>query len=487
LKISLYSEAGSNRLSSIVYLYHSDEALEKLSNSAYESAKILTPKGGKIAKTQHIDGDNVIRRWYLKIEKELSYDSVEEALENIITSCKEEALSEVTLAIGCELADFTFGIYKKLSLANDGFTHYITSGMSPENKPAEKPAVLNISLNLGEGFEIEAENKKLEQAKIIAEGISLARRLVNEPANIMTPDNLANEAKKHGEEAGFSVKVYDEKQIVDMNLNAFYSVAKGSDTPPRFIVMEYNNAPDSDKKLALVGKGLMYDSGGYAIKPGDSMYTMFCDMAGAAAVIGAMYVLAKGGIKANVYGIVAACENMVSGHAYRNGDIIPSHAGKYIEIINTDAEGRLTLADAISYATSTLDADAVIDIATLTGAALIALGDEITALLGDDEKLCEILNTSAEKSGDKIWRLPAYDCIAKNNKSERADIKNSGGRLAGTAIGALFCRAFAHGKPWAHLDIAGTAYHEKPSAKAPLGATGVGVEMLARAAEAYFK
>ncbi|HHU02994.1 MAG TPA: leucyl aminopeptidase [Christensenellaceae bacterium] len=487
MKISMYNEAESGKLSSIVYLYHLDEALEKLSSSAYSNAKAFGLKGGKLAKTQHIQGDKVIRRWFLKIEEELCYDNIEEALENIISACKEEGLNEVSLAISSEFAEFTFGVYKKLHLANDGFTNYVTSGISPENKPADKPAPLNISLCLGEGFELDSENKKLEQAKIVADGISLARRLVNEPANVMTPDCLANEAKKHGEEAGFSVKVYNEKQIVEMNLHAFYSVAKGSDTPPRFIVMEYNNAPDSDKKLALVGKGLMYDSGGYAIKPGPSMYTMFCDMAGAAAVIGAMYVLAKSGAKANVFGIVAACENMVSGHAYRNGDIIPSHSGKYIEIINTDAEGRLTLADAISYAASTLDADAVIDIATLTGAAVVALGDEITALLGDDEKLCEILNASAEKSGDKIWRLPAYDCIAKNNKSERADIKNSGGRLAGTAIGGLFCRAFAHGKPWAHLDIAGTAYHEKPSAKAPLGATGIGVEMLARAAEEYFK
>ncbi|MDO5022242.1 MAG: leucyl aminopeptidase [Eubacteriales bacterium] len=486
MEIKLFKPAEDRTRETLVFLCAGADGLEKLCPTAAKSAKAFKKESGELAVSQRFEDDKVLRRWFVYVE-DANYDTVESALENIIVKAREEKLNALSLVLSLGFENLSEGIYKKLFLANNNFNNYKKMGLSAENKPVPQAEKIEISVLLHEGYDLDAENKKAGKNQAIASGISLARWLVNEPANVMTPVRLAEEAKKAGEKAGFDVKIYDEKQIQEMHLDAFYAVAKGSDNPPRFIVMEYKNNPDSDKLLALVGKGLCYDSGGYAIKPGPSMNTMFCDMGGAAAVVGAMYTIASLKLPVNVVSVVAACENMVSGHAYRNGDIISSHAGKFIEVVNTDAEGRLTLADAISYAASEINADAIIDIATLTGAALIALGDEITGLVSDDEELAEKLSEQSKKCGDKLWRLPHFESLAKLNKSERADIKNSGGRPAGTATAALFCRAFAHGKRWAHLDIAGTAYSEKGSSKAPYGATGVGSELLARTAKAFFE
>lgn len=421
----------------------------------------------------------------------LSYDALEELLADGLSALKAQKAKAVDVLVADKaLLTLSGAFYKQLALAGEGFDHYQTSGIAPlkqDAKPEEKePFAPAFTLYLAADYDKKAEEKKLKEALVLADGIRIARRLVNEPANVLSPEQLAKEASLLGKEHGFEVEVYDEVQIQQMGLHAFYSVAKGSDSSPRFIVMRYMNAKVGKHTLALVGKGLTYDSGGYALKPAQGMDTMFCDMGGAAAVIGAISSLAQLKAKVNVVAIVAACENMVSGHAYRNGDIIPSLSGKYIEVVNTDAEGRLTLADAISYAATVVKADQIIDIATLTGAVGVALGRDITGVVADDEGIFQAIQQAADASGDKVWRLPHYEHLAKHNKSQRADIKNSGGRPAGTATAALFCRAFAFGVPWGHLDIAGTAYQDKASPKAPLGATGVGAEILTRAAISLF-
>lgn len=426
------------------------------------------------------------------LPKDVTYDALEEMLSDVIKQLKALKVEQVDVLLGDSTLQALSGpLYKQLLLADDGFDQYQTTGFMPidpdketPDKPGFAPA---FTMYLPDSFDLAAEEETLTAAAHMAEGIRTARRLVNEPANVLTPQRLAEEATALADKHGFDIEVYDEKQIQDMGMQAFWSVAKGSDAPPRFLVMRYMNNPETQELLALVGKGLTYDSGGYALKPAAGMETMFCDMGGSAAVIGAISVLASMKARVNVVAVVAACENMISGHAYHNGDIIGSLAGKYIEVVNTDAEGRITLADAITYAATVLNADKIIDIATLTGAVSVALGREITAVVADDEDIYQALVKASDDSGDKVWRLPHADHLAKHNKSERADIKNSGGRPAGTATAALFCRAFAFGKAWGHLDIAGTAYQDKPSAKGPAGATGVGVELLARAAINLFQ
>lgn len=323
----------------------------------------------------------------------------------------------------------------------------------------------------------------LETGLTLAQATNLARRLVDEPANIMTPGRLAEEAEAAGKEFGFAVKVRDEAGIRALGMEAFLMVGKASDNPPRLIVMEHKGNSDSDEVLALVGKGLTYDSGGLSIKPPQGMVGMKGDMAGSAAVIGAMAAISKLQIKANVVGIVAACENMISGKAYKPGDIIGSMAGKSIEVLNTDAEGRLTLADAVYYAIEKEKATKVVDIATLTGAAIVTLGNVATPVLATDDALFEKLQQASDQAGEKIWRLPHDDDYKQLIKSEVADLRNTSISGAGTITGGLFVGAFAEGTPWLHMDIAGTAWTSKEGEYHPKGATGVGVRTLCHLAK----
>lgn len=484
----LKQHVSENAAQNTAYFFQSVDALKAISASAAEQAALLALKPGQTAALHFAENGRIARRFFVCLPETLSYDKVEEAADSLLKAAKEQKAETLSAVLPASLSDYTEGLYKRLLLANDSFDRYKTTGIAPHDghAAASEKTVLDITIEITGGLSETAENEKLRRADIAAQGIMLARRLVNEPANVMTPARLAEEAQKQGAQCGFTVDVYDEQQIQDMGLHAFYSVAKGSDTPPRLIVMQYLNAPEADHRLALVGKGLTYDSGGYALKPAQGMDTMYCDMGGSAAVIGAMSILARLKARVNVVAVVAACENMISGHAYRNGDIIPSLSGKFIEIQNTDAEGRLTLADAITYAATALKADRIIDIATLTGACGIALGDHVTALIADDEGIVSAMGAASRRSGDKVWRLPHDEHFAKCNESERADIKNIGGRAGGTITAGLFCRAFACGKGWAHLDIAATAFHDKPCAKSPAGATGVGAELLAYAAEKLF-
>ncbi len=319
----------------------------------------------------------------------------------------------------------------------------------------------------------------LKEAEIAVKATNLARDLVNEPANELLPVELADRAVKAGKDHGFEVAVFDEKEIRKMKMDAFWSVAMGSDNPPRLIVMRWlGNDKDKENITALVGKGLTYDSGGYALKPATGMVTMKGDMGGSASVIGAMCMIAKLKLKINVVGVVAACENMVSGRAYRNGDIIGSMAGKTIEVGNTDAEGRLTLVDAVTYAIEKEKATRVVDIATLTGAAVIALGNIRIGVLSNNDELYQTLEKASDFSGERIWRLPHDDEYRDQLKSDIADLKNVGGRGAGTVTAGLFIRDFVQDKPWLHLDIAGKAFADNDNTFGPAGGTGSGVRLL---------
>jgi leucyl aminopeptidase len=364
----------------------------------------------------------------------------------------------------------TKAMVEGLSFAEYKFDKYKTD-------KKEKTAI-EISISAA-ADKIEAAEEYINEAKVIVETTLLARDLVNEPANVLYPETLAEAAVEYGKTYGFEVEVLDEIQIDELKMDAFLSVAEGSVNPPRFIIMRYfGDEENKEDILGLVGKGLTYDSGGYSLKPTDSMVTMKCDMGGAAAVIGAMSAIAKTKLKINVVAVVAACENMISGGAYKPGDIIGSMAGKTIEIMNTDAEGRLTLVDAVHYIIEKEKALKVIDLATLTGAALVALGVTTTAVVTNNEEFYGELQRASEKSGEKVWQLPGFEDYKKLIRSDVADLKNTGGRFAGTITAGLFIGEFVQNKPWLHLDIAGTAWTDSEKDYYSKGGTGTGVRIL---------
>ena len=328
-------------------------------------------------------------------------------------------------------------------------------------------------------IKLEKANERLEEVNNIVDGVIKARNLINEPANVIYPESLAYEAVKVGAECGFEVQVFDEKECKDLGMKAFLSVGKGSIRKPRFIVMRYMGDNDSDDILGLVGKGLTYDSGGYSLKPTNSMVGMNGDMGGAAVVIGAMAAIAKNKLKKNVIAVIAACENLVSGNAYKPGDIIESMGGKTIEILNTDAEGRLTLIDAITYIIEKEKVSRVVDLATLTGAAIVALGNYTTALMTNDEDFYDDFMRAADVTDEIFWRMPTFKHYRKQILGEKADLKNVDANGAGTIVAGMFLKEFVQDKPWIHLDIAGTSDTKAPISEYIVkGGTGTPVRTL---------
>lgn len=344
---------------------------------------------------------------------------------------------------------------------------------------AKESLEIEVSICADESEKLNSIDEYIEEASILVETTKIARDLVNEPANILYPETLAEKVIGFGDKYGFEVEVFDEAKINELGMESFLSVAKGSENPPKLIIMRYfGDESKEDNILGLVGKGLTYDSGGYSIKPTNGMDIMKSDMGGASAVIGAMSAIANKKLKINVVAVIAACENLISGRAYKPGDIIGSMAGKYIEVLNTDAEGRLTLIDAVNYIIEKEKVNKIIDIATLTGAALVALGVTTTAVISNNDEFYRELESASFKADEKVWRLPNFDEYKKIIKSDIADLKNSAGRNAGTITAGLFIGEFVQNKPWLHLDIAGTAWCEKEDGYYSKGGTGVGVRTL---------
>jgi len=316
----------------------------------------------------------------------------------------------------------------------------------------------------------------LNKGSAIAEGVFLTRDVVNEPPSTYTPEALANKAKEL-ESLGVKVTVMDKAQIAKKGLIALLAVNNGSVNEPRFVVMEYNGG--GSKKIALVGKGITFDSGGLNLKPGDSMLTMKMDMAGAGTVLGAIKAAASLKLGVNVVGVIACTENMPGSNAYKPGDIIGSYGGKTIEVLNTDAEGRIVLADALTYAEKDVRPDMIVDLATLTGAAVVSLGNIAAPVLGDESVVNELLK-AGEVSGDKTWALPLWPEYQEMVKSDLADVRNLGNkaRHAGTIMGAAFLRNFVDKTPWGHIDIAGPAWSDEDKDYLKKGGTGFGVRLL---------
>jgi leucyl aminopeptidase len=367
-----------------------------------------------------------------------------------------------------ETAAAAMGEAARLGLYSD---HRYRSEPEPENRP-ESCTLLGLPSAAAAG---------LEGVDAICAGVELARQLVASPPNRGTPEALAAEAAAIASAPGLQLTVLERAECEALGMGAYLGVAQGSDLPPKFIHLTYVPDGEVKRRVALVGKGLTFDSGGYNLKgPGSQIEMMKYDMGGSAAVLGAARAIGQlrpEGVEVHV--LVASCENMISGGAIHPGDVLVASNGKTIEINNTDAEGRLTLADALVYANK-LEPDVVVDLATLTGACVIALGEEIAGLWSNRDGLAEALTQAAQETGEALWRMPLRTSYKEGLKSPIADLKNTGPRAGGAITAALFLRDFIGDRPWAHLDIAGTVWSEKGRGEDPAGATGFGVRTLVR-------
>jgi leucyl aminopeptidase len=369
------------------------------------------------------------------------------------------ALDAVTVsADGLSAAEFDSGTYKRNG-----------------DRPNPFPQTVQI---IAPGANAAAVTDAVRRGRIVGDAANFARGLANEPGNVLTPTEFAERVTRAATAAGLGVDVLDETRMRELGMGLLLGVAQGSVEPARLMVLKHDpaGAPESPV-IALVGKGVTFDSGGISIKPADGMDRMKDDMAGGAAVAGAMRALALLGAPCRVIGVIPTVENMPSGRAIRHGDVIIGASGTSVEIINTDAEGRLILADALWYARQ-LGATHMVDVATLTGACMVALGKTVSGLFGAPDSWVETVRTAAARAGDRVWPLPIYEEAREQLRSEIADLINSAGRAGGAITAAAFLREFADGCPWAHLDIAGTAWADSKKPYQPKGATGVAIRTL---------
>ena len=352
------------------------------------------------------------------------------------------------------------------------FRKHITK--EPQNGKIEELTIVDKSRNVAAVIK-----QGVEFGKAVAEAADFARDMVNEPSNFVTPTQMAEEAGQLAEKYKMELTVLERADMQKLGMGALLGVARGSDQPPKFIVLKYIGSSSKDIDIALIGKGITFDSGGISLKPSENMGEMKDDMAGGASVITAISAIAQLKPKINVIAIVGATENLPGGHALKPADVLTAMNGKTIEIESTDAEGRLTLADALCYANQQ-GAKRIIDVATLTGGCVTALGDVTTGAFTNNQALIDKVIAAGAEMGDKIWQLPMYEEYKEQNKSDVADIKNTGGRGASPITAALFIGEFAGETPWVHLDIAGTAYLSKPRGYYGKGATGVPTRTLVK-------
>ncbi len=400
-----------------------------------------------------------IRTAFSKVMQHLRSLNIKEAATSIDLNMLSEKEDKIVQAV---VEGAILGLYQ--------YTAYKTVGREDIREMEQ----FNI---IAEGEKYSVVESAVKIARIIAGGVYLARDLISAPSNEMTPSVMAQKAGEIARRKNVTCKVLDRAKMKKMEMNALLGVASGSNEEPRFIILEYSGSSKSAAPVVLVGKGLTFDSGGISIKPAEKMDEMKSDMSGGAAVMATIMVAADLRLPLNIIGLIPATENMPSGTAYKPGDILKSYSGKTIEIVNTDAEGRLILADALAYA-SKYKPVAIIDVATLTGACIIALGDDLIGMLGTDEKLKSEINKAARTTGEFVWELPLWESYSELIKSDIADYKNSGGRAASTITAAAFLSKFVGDFPWVHLDIAGPAWCGKDKSYIPKGASGVAVRLL---------
>ena len=382
------------------------------------------------------------------------------------------------------IKQFAFQIKRLNDFSEEELTENFVTGLIlglyqfNEFKTLEREKIKTVGevVLLGEtDREIQSIGEGSKKGMIISDSVCMARNLVNGPSNQVTPTLLAEKARQIAKDHSLEIQVLEVSEAEAMGMGAFAAVARGSQEPGKFVVLEYNKEKGLDT-IVLVGKGITFDSGGISIKPSEGMERMKDDMSGAAAVLGTMQAAARLQIPLHLVGIIPATENLPSGKAYKPGDVLKTLSGQTVEVISTDAEGRLILADALTYSLR-YKPKAIIDLATLTGACVIALGDYVIGIMGNDDALLKKIE-EASRSGERVWQLPLWDEYFDYLKSDTADFRNVGTRAAGTIIGGIFLSKFVEKAPWVHLDIAGPAFIEKERPYIPKGGTGVGVRLL---------
>jgi leucyl aminopeptidase len=409
-------------------------------------------------------------------KSELTSEKIRVAIAEVCKMLRQKSAENIALSVQSiginDLSSQTIGqaIAEGALLGTYTFRKHITK--APDYKEIQ---LLNLIIK--EKSKVLSIQKGCQKGTIIAEATALTRDLVNEPANVLTPTAMAEIAGQLAQKYNLNIQVMDREEIRSLGMGGLLGVAQGSQQPPKLIILNYKGKDSNYPDIALIGKGITFDSGGISIKPSEGMGDMKGDMAGGASVMSAISAIAQLKPKINVMAIIPATENMPSGTAMRPGDIINIMNGKTVEIISTDAEGRLILADALSYA-KRKGAKRMIDIATLTGACHIALGDVCTGLFGNNQELIEQIKSSGAEAGECMWEMPMNEEYKDLNKSDVADIKNSGGRWGGAITAAWFLREFVESDPWVHLDIAGTSDIDKDRGYQIKGATGVPVRTL---------
>jgi leucyl aminopeptidase len=410
-----------------------------------------------------------------KAEK-ISSDSLREYAAVAAQYARDQKVESATLALpvvdGLSSARVAQAISEGVILGLYRFIEF-KSGMSE----ADRRGLTQVTLLASS--DVEAASAGVALAEAISAGVILARDLANRPGNVVVPATLADTAQQIGEQFGMAVTIFDKAALIEGGFGGILGVGQGSANEPRFIVIEHGSEHKANgPTICLVGKGITFDSGGISIKPADGMENMKMDMGGAAAVLGAMHVIGALNLPLHVVGLVASAENMLSSTAYRPGDILTTLSGKTIEVLNTDAEGRIVLADALFYAQRYQPA-AIIDLATLTGAIMVALGPHAIGLMSNNDELAHRVIEASNASGERAWQLPLWDGYREMVKADFGDVKNTAGRYGGAITAAAFLENFVGSYPWVHLDIAGTAWTDaKPRAYTPKGATGVGVRLL---------
>ena len=351
------------------------------------------------------------------------------------------------------------------------------------SKQDDEKGLQELTVVESDAGKLSSLQESLDRGRAFAEAAMLARDMVNEPSNYMTPTHIAEIAASVANEHGLELTIFDKPKMEELGMGGMLGVARGSDEPPKFIVLEYKGDPDNPaNNLGLLGKGITFDTGGISLKSADGMGSMKGDMSGAAAVVSAMKAIAQLAPKLNVTAIAAATENMPGGSAQKPGDVLVTMSGKTVEVENTDAEGRLVLSDALCYARR-MGITRLVDVATLTGAMVTALGDVCSGAFTNNQGLLSAVVEAGEQSGERIWQMPMFEEYKEQNKSQVADVKNTGGRKAGSITAAQFLAEFSEDTPWVHLDIAGTFMSEKESGYQVKGATGVPTRTLINLAE----
>lgn len=427
-------------------------------------------------------GENATTERFLLVglgkEAGLSLDALRQAGSDVASLLAGKQLAGFTLALAQANVKKTT-VEQRLQAVAEGvlLADYCYDRYLPEDRPGKAITLDKVTLLIDVDADLARAKRTVADAEAICGGVCFARDLVNAPGNLKSPEYLAYQSVAMAEKVGIKARLLDQRELERQGFGAMLGVAQGSERPPYLVVLEYRGGKADDKPVALVGKGVVFDAGGISLKPAEKMDEMKMDMGGAAAVLGAMRAAAVMKLPLNLVAVVPAVENMPSGTAIRPGDILTSLSGKTIEVLNTDAEGRLILADALTYV-ERFDPRVVVDLATLTGACIVALGDQAAAVLGNNDALIRQLLKAGERSDERLWQLPLWEGYTAQIKSDFADVKNTGGRAAGTITAAAFLQAFADKFTWAHLDIAGMAWAGQSKAGQPKGGTGFGVRVL---------